>query len=295
MIYASHPEACLTNLKIMRILTTLLLAAGIFSAYAQKLPNIQQVSVKAPANIKIDGKANDWGNKFEANNPTTELLYTIANDAEKLYLVAQTTSPSVMSRIVNGGIKLIIQKNGTKTDAGAPFIKFPFLQKGKRVSIGFVNIIEDGKNGMRRAPEPKNANEAEKISDSLARKNNKILLREHKWIYTSGIAGVDTLLAIYNEKGIQAANATDSKKAYTFELAIDLKLLGLKADKAEKFTYHVVVNGEPNKSTSMFGPAVFAGDPALAAQNEERIQRMNEQMEALYATTNFWGEYTLTR
>jgi hypothetical protein len=129
----------------------------------------------------------------------------------------------------------------------------------------------------------------------LARKNNKILLREHKWIYTSGIAGVDTLLAIYNEKGIQAANAADSKKAYTFELAIDLKLLGLKADKAEKFTYHVVVNGEPNKSTSMFGPAVFAGDPALAAQNEERIRRMNEQMEALYATTDFWGEYTLAR
>lgn len=279
----------------MRIIITMLLTAGIFSAAAQKLPSIQQASVKAPANIKIDGKANEWGNKFEANNSATELLYTIANDDKKLYLIAQTTSPIVMSRIANGGIKLIIQKNGTKTDAGAPFIKFPFLQKGKRITIGFVNIIEDGRNGMKRAPEPKNAKEAERITDSLARKNNKILLREHKWIYTSGIAGVDTLLAIYNEKGIQAANAVDSKKAYTFELAIDLKLLGLQADKAEKFTYHIVVNGGPNKSASMFGPAVFAGDPALATQNEERIRRMNEQMEALYATTDFWGEYTLAK
>ncbi len=259
------------------------------------MPNVQQASVKAPVNIKIDGKANDWGNKFEANNSNTDLLYTLANDDKKLYLVAQTTSPIVMSRIASGGIKLSIQKNGTKTDAGAPFIKFPYLQKGKRVSIGFVNIIEDGKNGMRRAPEPKNAKEAEKISDSLARRNNKILLREHKWIYTSGIDGVDTLLAIYNEKGIQAANATDSKKTYTFELSFDLTLLGLQADKAEKFSYHIVVNGEPNKSASPFGPAVFAGDPALAAQNEERIRRMNEQMEALYATTDFWGEYTLTK
>jgi hypothetical protein len=46
---------------------------------------------------------------------------------------------------------------------------------------------------------------------------------------------VDTLLAIYNENGIQAANAVDNKKAYTFELAVDLKLLGLHADNAEKF------------------------------------------------------------
>jgi len=262
---------------------------------AQKLPNIQQASVKTPVNIKIDGKATEWGNKFEANNATTELLYTIANDDKKLYMVVQTTSPMVMNRIANGGIKLIIQKNGTKTDAGAPFIKFPYLQKGKRVSIGFVNIIADGKNGMWRAPEPKNAKEAEKISDSLANGNNKKLMQAQKWIYTSGIAGVDTLLAVYNENGIQAANATNSKKAYTLELAIDLKLLGLNADNAEKFAYHIVINGEPNKYTSMFGPAVFAGDPALAAQNEERIRRMNEQMVASYATTDFWGEYTLLK
>jgi len=278
--------------KIIFILSAVL---AFLHVSAQKLPNIQQASVKAPANIKIDGRANDWGNKFEANNSTTELLYTIANDDKKLYLVVQTISPMVMNRIANGGIKLIIQKNGTKTDAGAPFIKFPFLQKGKRLSIGFVNIIEDGRNGMRRAPDPKNAADAEKIADSLATGNNKKLMREQKWIYTSGIAGVDTLLAVYNEKGIQAANATDSKKAYTFELAIDLKLLGLQADKAEKFSYHIVVNSEPNKYTSMLGPAFFAGDPALAAQNEERIRRLNEQMEAAYATTDFWGEYTLAK
>lgn len=284
------------NLKLMRIIITILLAAGMLSARAQKLPNVQQASVKAPANIKIDGKANDWGNRFEANNTTTELQYTIANDDKKLYLVAQTASPIVMGRIANGGIKLIIQKNGTKTDAGAPFIKFPFLPKGKRVSIGFVNIIEDGHSGMRRAPEPKNAKEAEKIVDSLARNNNKKLLREQKWIYTSGIAGVDTLLAVYNETGIQAANATDSKKTYTIELAVELKLLGLQADKAEKFAYHIVVNGEPNKYASMLiGGVTFAGDPALAAQNEERARRMNELLEASYATTDFWGEYTLAK
>ena len=279
----------------MKTITTLLLIVMTATLNAQKLPDVQQISVKAPANIKIDGKATDWGNKFEASNSNTELLYTIANDDKKLYLVAQTTSYAVMNRIASGGIKLIIQKNGTKTDAGAPFIKFPFLQKGKRVAIIFMNLIST-KGSVMSAPEPKNAQEAKKIMDSLVSDNNKKILREHKWIYTNGIAGVDTMLAVYNERGIQAANATDNKKAYTFELAVDLKLLGLKADGAEKFTYHIVVNGEPNKYGSMFsGGFTFAGDPALAAQNEERIRRMNEQMEAMYATTDFWGEYTLAK
>jgi hypothetical protein len=146
----------------MRIITIIFLAAGILSAEAQKLEKTQRTTGKCKnsgSNIKIDGKANDWGNKFEANNSSTELLYTIANDDTKLYLVAQTVSPyTVMNRIANGGIKLIIQKNGTKTDAGAPFVKFPFLQKGRRVSIGFVNLIstKDGKfrqcYGVHRSP-----------------------------------------------------------------------------------------------------------------------------------------------
>lgn len=38
------------------------------SVSAQKLPNIQERSVRAPAGIKIDGKRPEWDNKVEAIN-----------------------------------------------------------------------------------------------------------------------------------------------------------------------------------------------------------------------------------
>ena len=38
-------------------------------------------------NLKIDGKANEWGESFAASNKRTSLLYSLANDDKNLYLV----------------------------------------------------------------------------------------------------------------------------------------------------------------------------------------------------------------
>lgn len=47
------------NLK--SILTCLFVSVHFFTANAQKLPNVQQAGVRAPAMIKIDGKTTEWG------------------------------------------------------------------------------------------------------------------------------------------------------------------------------------------------------------------------------------------
>ncbi len=39
----------------------------------RKLPNVQQVSLRAPANINIDGKTTEWNNRFQAYNDTTHV------------------------------------------------------------------------------------------------------------------------------------------------------------------------------------------------------------------------------
>jgi hypothetical protein len=57
----------------MKKLQLLLLAVLAFAnANAQKLPNVQQVSLRAPANIKIDGKATEWSG-FKALNTATDV------------------------------------------------------------------------------------------------------------------------------------------------------------------------------------------------------------------------------
>jgi len=283
---------------------TLLLSATLafLQAGAQKLPAIQQTGLRSPAGVKIDGKATEWGDKLQANNPTTELLYTMANDDTKLYLVAQTDVEFVMNRIANGGIKLIIQKNGSKSDDGAPFIKYPYLEKGKRITISFSNtrsVTVGNAIHFERAPIPSSPEEAEKIADSLAKANNKNLTRDLKWIYTSGLTGVDTLLSVYNDNGIAGASAVDSKKILTCELAIDLKALGLSAAKGDKFSYHLVVNGQPNKfspiTPTIMSSTAADGTPGTA----EQVKAANDTMQARFAprgaTTDFWGEYTLLK
>lgn len=276
----------------MRKLQLILLSGLAFAnASAQKLPNVQQVSLHAPSTVRIDGKATDWNNKFQAYNPATELFYTIANDSKKLYLIAQTDNQKVFNNIISGGLRINIQKAGNKADAGALAVKFPYLEKGK---ILLFTLHRKGE-----IPPPKEL--ADHIADSLMVVNNKKLAANIKWIYTNGITGVDSLLSIYNDKGIEAAGAFDAKKTYTYELAIDLKLLGLSAENTTKFAYHIMVNAEPNKfSMSQFIGAVTGGtngdgSPMSQAQMDAVSQSIQKTANDISASTDFWGEYTLAK
>jgi len=285
----------------MKKLSLLLFATiALANVNAQKIPNVQQRSVAAPAGVKIDGKATEWG-KFEANNSTTELLYTIANDDKKLYLVAQTSISEVYNRISNGGIKLIIQKNGKKSEDGAAVVKFPYQERPGELSFntGISRFTITG-SSMTVTKEPEVKPTSVEQADSLMKVNNSKLTKNLKWIYTKGITGIDSLIPVYNDKGIEAAAAFDNKKVYTFEIAIDLKLLGLTAANAEKFSYHLVVNGTPNKMGTMGAPTITtvasAGSPAGASDMVRSLnESLSSSMAPRYATTDFWGEYTLAK
>ena len=58
-------------------LTPLLLFCISFSVYAQKLPKVQANSLIAPDNIRIDGRTNEWNDKYQAYNRHTDIYYTI--------------------------------------------------------------------------------------------------------------------------------------------------------------------------------------------------------------------------
>src|ERR1700744_4044819 len=81
---------------------------------AQKIQSIQNNAFRAPDNVKIDGKANDWDQSFQAHNTSVDLFYTIANDDDNLYLVARATEQDVINRMANGGLSLVIYKSGKR-------------------------------------------------------------------------------------------------------------------------------------------------------------------------------------
>ncbi len=261
----------------MKILTFIFLTVMCIRAYAQKLPVTQQISLRAPVNIKVDGKANEWG-KMQAYNTATECYYTMTNDDKKLYLIVQA-SGGVMTNITNGGIKLVIQKKGGKNDAGAPFIKFPYLEKGKMVLI--------------------NPKDFAGATDTIVMTYNKQLAKSAKWIYTRRLNGVDSLLSVYNDRGVAAAGNFDNNMKYTMEMSVDLALLGLSVENHSGFSYHIIVNGEPNRYmpasvVSYMKKVTFSGVSDLTElQIQQNLERFDNYSNKMAASRDFLGEYTL--
>src|ERR1700743_3198430 len=105
---------------------TLILLTGPLSADAQKLPNIQQSKLRAPSTVKIDGKATEWNNQFQAYNRATDVFYTLSNDDENLYLTIKAIDQDVINKIVGGGISFIIARAGKKNDKNNIAIISPF-------------------------------------------------------------------------------------------------------------------------------------------------------------------------
>jgi hypothetical protein len=265
----------------MTSIFTILLVVLTVSLQAQKLPNVQQVSLRAPVNVKIDGKATEWGAQFQAYNPATDISYTMANDDKKLYLIFQATDRFLINKIVNGGLKLSIQKNGSKNDMGAPSVLFPYFEKGRRVNFATPKLDDVPKELLRHA------------LDSVMRAYNTKLKTNVKWIYTKGIAGVDTVLSIYSDKGIEVANTFNTKRVYTAEMAIDLKNFGLSINDPSKFSYHITLNGGPNKYATGISFGLATNNDGTP--NEAFTKQLNHLVEVNGATTDFWGEYTLAK
>ena len=195
-------------------------------ASAQKLPNVQQGSLRAPANIKVDGKPTEWGNKLQAYNNTVDVAYTLANDNEKLYLVIQATDESIIKKIVMGGLTLTINSAGKRDSKNAVSVTFPvydinyppsYFRFNKPKTLIGLNV------------------------DSLMNLHNKALSTKYKLIGLAGIETIkDSLLSVYNAEGIKAAALFDNSLNYTYEMAIPLKYVML--NNSKKIIYNIKIN-----------------------------------------------------
>ncbi|MES2278099.1 MAG: hypothetical protein V4592_18865 [Bacteroidota bacterium] len=257
-------------------------------SYAQKLPNVQQRSLRAPANIKIDGKPSEWNNNFEAYNRATNLYYTLCNDDNNLYMVIHASDPDVLSKITNRGVILLIDPSGKKTDKDAVSITYPIfdLRYGNKPYIHFSNA--GGLTHTQRAAMEANP-------DSMLRVANRKLHESEKYIRTTGMADIDTLISVYNDQKIVAREGFEKGMIYTYELAVPLKYLKLSSGNPIKFAYHVVVPGlnidvDFGMTTTKLpdGQTLVSFAPGIATVGRDHLPIVT-------STTDFWGEYTLAK
>lgn len=241
---------------------------------AQKLPNVQTESLRAPANIKIDGKATEWNNKFQAYNKNTEVFYKLANDNEKLYLAVQATDEVIIKKIVMGGITLTIDPGNNRDAKNKAAITFPAYD---------INY-----------PPPYFRFNKAKITnaDSLMNVYNKTLSTKYKLISVSGIATVkDSLISLYNDLGIKIAAVFDKQLNYTCEITIPLKYLNL--DNSKKFGYQLKINAATIDGRKL--ELVPGRNFVIYKGGDGNSYMLENQDIALVAPTDFWGEYTLAK
>jgi len=266
---------------------------------AQKLPNIQEASLRAPAGIKVDGKATEWNNQFQAYNKATEIFYTISNDDDKLYLAVQATDLDIINKIICAGITLTINGTGKMKDQGGIAITYPIIEIQNRQS----------------GPSADLDNQFKLQADSFILALNAEFGSKAKDIRVEGVKEIPNhLISIYNPEGIKAAAYFDDKTNFTYELAVPLKYLGLSVSESKPFVYNIKLRslegGYPG-TVDFKGAPTDVGQPFIKALNVQRrsiktimfksLDRENntaiwgDRLLNLVNPTDFWGEYTLSK
>jgi hypothetical protein len=258
----------------MRKTTLIILSIAAFAnAFAQKLPNTQQVSLRAPANLKIDGKATEWGNQFKAYNNATDVYYTLSNDDENLYLCLVAKQYSSLSKIARTGVRFTVNHSTSKKDTSPVVITYPALARADRSALAGLF-------------ETRNFEGVKVPIDHSAEALNKLLRTKSKLIKVEGVKDIDAdNLSIYNDKGITSASEFGGPSLYTYELAIPLKYLNLNKDQPA-FSYQIKLNYVDEKEEAAFRASQPPPPPNTI---------MLQPVLSYIAVTDFWGEYTLAK
>lgn len=262
----------LENNAVTAVVALCLLFFISFSAPAQKLPKVQVNSLPAPDNIRVDGKTNEWGDKYQAYNNSTDVFYTIANDNEKLYLVLKVTDKAIISKIIAGGITFVVSPRGKKNQKDQFAITFPVYDQNNKPDIDILNN-----------PEILKQESKAEVGSAVAQANKKLIGSSKEIKITGTKIITDTLISVYNDAGIRVAARFNSAGDYIYELALPIKYLNLSTDAPDKFSYNVKLNEPVNAPVITANTSTKLAPPAPVKDID------------VFQTTDFWGAYILAR
>ncbi|NRF40768.1 hypothetical protein [Pedobacter foliorum] len=269
-----------------KVILNILLVFGLpWPILAQKLPKIQEHSIKAPVNTRIDGKPTEWKDAFQAYNPKTELYYTISNDQDNLYLIVQARTIDVIQKVIYGGISFTVSTSGIKTDTSNVEITFPAYTKG--YSKWMVNL-EDLKEVS------KSIGENKVLVDSFVNLRNSQIDSKLKLIGISGIKLTnDSLLSVFNDTGVKVKSKFSSNIVYTYELAFPLKLLDNKGINLSEISYNIRVNGASTRNVVIEVDQDRKRIFVNGKNNDNYVWPLTASYLSLAFPTEFWGQYVL--
>jgi hypothetical protein len=287
--------------------STLGIAALGLTANAQKVTELQEVSILAPHAVKIDGKNFEWNNADFSVNKRTSISYIMSNDDKNLYLVIKSTDVPNNSKIMAGGITLSVNPDGKKKEKESITLTYPVIHRTGR---------GPGGGGMRRIGGfgGGGAQPSAKERDSMMAAMQKTQLAQAKEIKINGFKNTtDTLISIYNEYSIKAFANIEKDNSFFYELQIPLAALGISTDVPKEFAYNIKLNGL--QLPGLDGPGGGGGFGGGGGGGGGRGPGGgggggrgpggggggrgpgggNFDFQAMISPTDFWGKYTIRK
>ncbi|RZK14590.1 MAG: hypothetical protein EOO43_16140, partial [Flavobacterium sp.] len=114
-----------------KLLTGLIVAGTIISTHAQKVTELQEVSIYAPQLTKADGRNSEWASATFAQNKATGISYLISNDDKNLYLVVKSTDIGNNTKIMAGGITFSVNPDGKKKEKESITLTYPLINRAQ--------------------------------------------------------------------------------------------------------------------------------------------------------------------
>jgi hypothetical protein len=271
--------------------------------------------------VKVDGKHNEWENKFKATNKSTNLTYTLANDSKNLYLAIQSKDVTNNNKIMLGGISLTVNPSGKKNDKEGFKVIYPVINRqrgpggganrsvtissssaGSSATTVVRGMPGGGAGGFSRFQDMSPAQR-----DSLQRAIARTQLASAKEIKVFGFKDIpDSLISIYNEYSIKTLASISDESVFMYELSIPLELLEMSADNPKEFSYNIKLNGLQINFGGFSGGGrpggggevttvvrVEGGGGGMGSGMGGRMGNFNFQ--DLITPTDFWGKYILTK
>jgi len=260
------------NLTLNAISVLVLMMINAITLKAQKLPNTQERPVTIPSDVKVDGILNEWSNKLQAFNKSTDIYYTLAHDKQNLYLAVQASDIDIIKKIMKGGVRLTICTSGQRNDPDPLTVTFPVFPADYERSFTYLfnKYIDAGKNKGN--------------TDSIVNVINKTIASGQKQIKIKGFKAInDSLISIYNTQGMKAMTLIDNKAVFTYELIVPLELIEPIARK--EIAYNIMLTGE---TAVVRKPSTFVGVTVMANRSSRTVNQ------SVFYPTDFWGKYKLT-
>ncbi|TCC96446.1 hypothetical protein [Pedobacter hiemivivus] len=281
------------------------LFAGLGSvAQAQKVNNLQEVSIFAPHAIKIDGKNFEWKDSDFSGNKRTNLSYIISNDDKNLYLIIKSTEIGNNSKILAGGITFSVNPDGKKKEKESITLTYPIPTQFGRGPGGGGGGGGRRAMGMTMSMGGGGGPQSAKQRDSFMVARQKTQLAAAKEIKIRGFKNTtDTLVSIYNEYGIKAFANIDKDNAFFYEVAIPLEALGISVAEPKEFAYNIKLNGLQlpdfggGGGGGSFGGGGRGGSGGGGGGGGHfgGGGRGGMDFQAMLSPTDFWGKYTLAK